>query len=70
MFPTIWPATYRFPVKVPSPEMIFPHRTFPFVLKTFEAIITFAGGHDPPPLADAEGMYPPLAMLSHISSKS
>lgn len=68
MFPTIWPATYKFPVKVPSPEMIFPHRTFPFVLRTFDAMMTLAGGHDPPPPLDMKETGPPFVMLSHIST--
>ena len=68
MLPTICPATYKFPVKVPSPEMIFPHRTFPFVFRTFDAIITFAGGQQA--AAAAANMGPPFVMLSHISSKS
>jgi hypothetical protein len=69
VFPTMFPATYKFPVKVPSPEMIFPHRTFPFVLRTFDAMMTLAGGHDPPPPppVDVKDMGPPFVMLSHIS---
>ena len=59
------PATYKFPVKVPSTEIMLPAMTFPVVSRTFEAMMTFAGGHDPPPL-DAKNRGPPLAMLSHI----
>ena len=36
--------------------------TFPFVLRTFEAMVTFAGGHG----AHATARGPPFAMLSHI----
>ena len=39
---------------------MFPHRTFPFVLRTFEAMTTFAGRHA------GESGYPPLVMESHI----
>jgi hypothetical protein len=63
MFDTMLPDTYKFPVKVPSTEIMLPAMTFPSVFRTFEAIMTFAGGHDPP--LDG-GRYPPFAMLSHI----
>jgi hypothetical protein len=71
-FPKILPPTYKFPVKVPSPEMIFPHRTFPFVFRTFDATMTLAGGHEPPPPpppppVDMKVMGPPFVIpSSHI----
>ena len=41
---------------------MLPAMTFPFVLRTFEAMMTFAGGHG----GIAAALYPPFAMLSHI----
>ena len=61
-FPVIFPPTYRFPEKVPSTLIRFPAMTFPVVLRTFEAIVTFAGGNT------TMGQHePPLSMLSLIS---
>jgi len=54
--------------------MRFPTRRFAFVLRTFDAMITLAGGQDspltvidPPPNSDPLYLGGPFAMLSHIS---
>ena len=62
MFETILPATYKFPVKVPSTAIMLPAMTFPVVSRTFEAMMTFAGGQH----FSATALGPPFAMLSHI----
>jgi hypothetical protein len=48
IFEIILPATYKFPVKVPSTAIMLPAMTFPSVFRTFEAMMTFAGGQHPP----------------------
>jgi hypothetical protein len=58
------PETYKFPVKVPSTLMTFPAMTFPFVDRTFDAMMTFAGGQGAH--AAATNLGGPFAMLSHI----
>ena len=61
-FPVIFPPTYRFPVKVPSTLIRLPAMTLPVVLRTFDAIVTFAGGNT------TMGVDPhPLSMVSLIS---
>jgi hypothetical protein len=67
IFPVICPDTYKFPVKVPSTLMMLPAMTFPFVLRTFDAMMTLAGGQHCPVEAAAYDTGPPLAILSHIS---
>ena len=62
IWPETCPETYKFPLKVPSPVMILAQMTFPFVSRIFEAMMTFAGGHG----CAGGGIYPPLAMESHI----
>ena len=74
MFPKIFPAMYKFPVNVPSPVIKFPAKRLAFVCRTFDAMMTLAGGHDcpvtvkdPPPKSDPLYLGGPFAMLSHIS---
>ena len=74
-FPYKYPFTYKFPKNDPSLlEMRFPTRRFAFVLRTFDATITLAGGQVspltvkvPPPNSDPLYLGGPFAMLSHIS---
>ena len=64
---------YRFPVNVPSVDITFPAMRLPFVDRTFDAIITLAGGQShaavPPPVLPSTDstLGCPFAMLSHIS---
>ena len=67
--PEISPVTRRFPVKVPSPAIILAHMTFPFVDRTFEAMITLdTQGPEPDPDPPAmTNVGAPFAMLSHMT---